>query len=100
VLALSSSIARSRQREASARERADELVLEAAKLEALVELRSRPRDDVLDHLAASAGVAAFSARARAALEALAQHARAGRDVALELPVGVDALGYAALVHAS
>jgi DNA-binding NtrC family response regulator len=98
VLSLSSSIARSRQRETSARERADELVVETAKLEAIIELRSRPRDYVLDVLASGAKVAAFSARARSLLDALGQRAAAGGDVVLELPAGIDALGYAALVH--
>ncbi|HTV21439.1 MAG TPA: hypothetical protein VMG12_22280, partial [Polyangiaceae bacterium] len=100
VLSLSSSIARSRQRETSARERADELVVETAKLEAIIELRSRPHDYVLDQLAAGARVAAFSARARATLDALEQRGTAGSDVVLELPVGVDAIGYAALAHAA
>jgi hypothetical protein len=98
VLSLSSSIARSRQREASARERADELVVETAKLEAIIELRSRPRDDVLDVLASGAKIAAFSARARSLLDGLGQQAVAGGDVVLELPAGIDALGHAALVH--
>jgi DNA-binding NtrC family response regulator len=98
VLSLSSSIARSRQREATARERADELVVETAKLEAIIELQSRPRDYALDMLAAEAQVACYSARARAAIDALGRHAGAGHDVLLELPVGIDALGYAALVH--
>lgn len=100
VISLSSTIARSRQRESEARERADELVLEAAKLEAIIELRSRPRDDVIDTLAAGVQVAAYSARARSALSALSRLAAAGSDVVLELPVGVDAHGYAALVHVS
>lgn len=98
VLALSSSIARSRQREAQARERADELVVETAKLEAIIELSSRPHDYLLETLAASAQVAAYSARARATLDALAQRGASGSDVALEAPVGVDVLGFAALVH--
>jgi DNA-binding NtrC family response regulator len=98
VLSLSSSIARSRRRETEARERADELVVETAKLEALIELRTRPRDHVLEALAANVQVAAYGARARATLEALAKLAAAGSDVALEVPVGVDALGHAALVH--
>jgi transcriptional regulator with GAF, ATPase, and Fis domain len=98
VLSLSSSISRSRQRETEARERADELVVEAAKLEAIIELRSRPRDYVLDALAAGAQVAAYSARARSTLDRLAKLAAAGSDVALEVPVGIDPLGPAALVH--
>jgi DNA-binding NtrC family response regulator len=98
VLSLSSSIARSRRRESAARERADELVVEAAKLEAIIELRSRPRDHVLESLAAGARVAAYSARARATLDALAKLTAAGSDVALEVPLGIDALGHAALVH--
>jgi DNA-binding NtrC family response regulator len=98
VLSLSSSIARSRRRESEARERADELVVETAKLEAIIELRARPRDYVLDTLAAGAKVAAYGARARATLDALAKLAREGSDVTLEVPVGIDPLGYAALVH--
>jgi hypothetical protein len=98
VLSLSSSIARSRQRETSARERADELVVETAKLEAIIELRSRPHDYVLDVLASGAKGAAFSARARSLLDALGQRAAVGGDVVLELPAGIDALGHAALVH--
>jgi DNA-binding NtrC family response regulator len=98
VLSLSSSIARSRRRETEARERADELVVETAKLEALIELRTRPRDHVLEALAAGVQVASYSARARATLDALGKLAAAGSDVALEVPVGVDALGHAALVH--
>jgi DNA-binding NtrC family response regulator len=98
VLSLSSSIARSRQRETHARERADELVVETAKLEAIIELVSRPRDYVLDMLAAEVQVACYSARSRAAIEALTRHAGAGHDVLLALPVGIDALGFAALVH--
>jgi hypothetical protein len=98
VLALSSSIARSRQREAEARERADELVVEAAKLEAIIELSARPRDDLLHVLAASVEVAAYSARARATLHALGTLAALGSDVALEVPAGIDPLGYAAFVH--
>jgi DNA-binding NtrC family response regulator len=43
-------------------------------------------------------VAAYSARARATLDALAKLTAAGSDVALEVPVGIDALGHAALVH--
>lgn len=99
VLALSSSIVRSRQREAEARERADELVVEAAKLEAIIELSARPRDDLLTVLAASVEVAAYSARARATLEALGKLAANGSDVALEVPVGIEPLGFAAFVHA-
>ena len=98
VLALSSSIARSRQREAEARERADELVVEAAKLEAIIELSARPRDDLLHVLAASVEVAAYSARARATLDALGKLAAAGGDVALEVPAGIEPLGFAAFVH--
>jgi DNA-binding NtrC family response regulator len=98
VLSLSSSIARSRQRETVARERADELVVEAAKLEAIIELSSRPRDYLLETLAAGARVAAYSASARAALDLLGKLGASGSDVALEVPVGVDPLGHAALVH--
>jgi hypothetical protein len=100
VISLSSTIARSRRRESEARERADELVVEAAKLEAIIELSARPRDDVLDALAAGVQVAAYSARARSALSALTRLAAAGGDVALEVPVGIDAHGYAAFVHLS
>jgi DNA-binding NtrC family response regulator len=100
VLSLSSSIARSRQRETDARERADELVVEAAKLEAIIELTSRPHDYLLDALAAGVQVAAYSAPARSVLDAIAKLAAARSDVVLEVPVGVDALGYAALVHLS
>jgi hypothetical protein len=100
VLALSSSIARSRRRETEARERADELVVEAAKLEAIIELTSRPHDYLLDALAAGAQVAVYSARARSALDTLAKLGAAGSDVALEVPVGIDPLGHAALVHLS
>ena len=99
VLALSSSIARSRLRETEARERADELVIEAAKLEAIIELSARPRDDLLHVLAAGVEVAAYSARARTTLDTLGKLAAAGSDVALEVPPGVDPLGFAALVHA-
>ncbi len=98
VLSLSSSIARSRQRETVARERADELVVEAAKLEAIIELSSRPRDYLLETLAAGARVAAYSANARAALDVLGKLGASGSDVALEVPVGVEPLGFAALVH--
>lgn len=98
VLALSSSIARSRQRETEARERADELVVEAAKLEAIIELSARPRDDLLHVLASSVEVAAYSARARATLEKLGKLAAAGSDVALEVPTGIAPLGFAAFVH--
>jgi DNA-binding NtrC family response regulator len=100
VISLSSTIARSRRRESEARERADELVVEAAKLEAIIELSSRPRDYVLETLAAGAQVAAYSARARAALSDLTRLALAGSDVALEVPVGIDVHGYAAFVHVS
>lgn len=100
VLALSSSIARSRKRETEARERADELVVEAAKLEAIIELTSRPHDYVLDALAAGVQVACYSARARGALESLRKLGSSGSDVVLQLPVGIDLLGYAALVHLS
>jgi len=98
VLALSSSIARSRQRETEARERADELVVEAAKLEAIIELSARPRDDLLHVLASSVEVAAYSARARATLDVLGKLASTGSDVALEVPAGIEPLGFAAFVH--
>jgi DNA-binding NtrC family response regulator len=98
VLSLSSSIARSRRRESEARERADELVVETAKLEAIIELRTRPRDYILDTLASGVKVAAYGSRARATFDALARLAAAGSDVTLVVPVGVDALAHAALVH--
>jgi hypothetical protein len=100
VLALSSSIVRSRRRETEARERADELVVETAKLEAIIELTSRPHDYLLDALAESVQVAVYSARARSVLDRLAKLGAAGSDVVFEVPVGVDPLGYAALVHLS
>ena len=52
------------------REGAKRVIIEAAKLEAIIELSSRPHDYVLDTLAAGVQVAAYSAPARAALSAL------------------------------
>lgn len=98
VLSMSSSIAGSRARETHAIQRATELAQETARLEAIIQAHARPRDLLVDTLAASVRVATYSARARATLESLEKLGAANADVTLEVPVGIDALGFAAVVH--
>jgi hypothetical protein len=98
VLSLSSSMARAREREQGALGRADALAREVARLEGIIAEHKRPRDLLIDALAASVRVATYSARARLTLEQVQRLGAADADATLEVPVGVDPLGWACVFH--
>ncbi len=98
VLALSSSLERFREREREAIARAERLERDKLALEAFVAEQTRPRDFLVEALAASVRVAAYSAPVRAALDALMRFAALGKDVALIVPPGVDPLKWVCAYH--
>jgi DNA-binding NtrC family response regulator len=98
VLGLSSTLVRFRERERRAEQRALELEAEKARLELLLASGARPRDALVEALAGAVRVANYSARARGTLELVERFAASGSDLALEAPVGTDALGWACAFH--
>lgn len=98
VLGLSSTLVRFRERERRAEQRAVELEADKARLELLLAAGARPRDALVEALAGAVRVANYSARARGTLELVERFAASGSDLALEVPVGTDALGWACAFH--
>jgi len=98
LLAVSSALARSRERELGATRRADELGRERERLEAIITTDSDKNRLLAERFADSVRRTIYSAAARLALEQLQRLGRQGGPVALLTPPGVDASGWAAIAH--
>jgi transcriptional regulator with AAA-type ATPase domain len=98
VLGLSSTLARFRERERLAEQRALELEAERSRLALLAAGTSGSRETLLEELAAGVTVATYSPRARATVELLNRLGQSASSVALEVPAGTDALGWACAFH--
>ena len=98
VIGVSSSLARSRERELEARRELDRLVWEVARLGADLERDSARLEAIARILARPARIAAYSPTARAALEQLERLAVGNRPVTLLTAPGINAAAWAALTH--
>ena len=98
LFAVSSALARSRERELQATARLDELDAERERLEAIVAASSSRYAADAERLARRVRRTAYSPAARMALEAAEAGGRRGETVALLAPPGCDPAGWAAVVH--
>jgi hypothetical protein len=98
VLAVSSSLLRAREREQLALAQVEALHQKNRQLEAVLVERQRPRDLLVETLAASVRVASYSARARLTLESLERIGASGEDISIQVPVGADQLGWVCAFH--
>ncbi len=98
VLAVSASLARSREREVVARTSAEREAGEAARLGAAVDHGKGRMIALARMIARPALVASYSPAARSAIEHLERLGEAGRPIALLTAPGVDAVAWAAVAH--
>jgi hypothetical protein len=98
LLAVSSALARSRQRELAAAEQAARITEECSRLTHIIELGAGRHRAFAELLARPVRVATYSAAARFAADELERHGRTGEPLTLVVPRGVDATGWAALAH--
>lgn len=100
VLAVSSALARSRERELEARRRAEWLNQERQRLERMVAQGGERHRAFADWLARPVRSAAYSPAARMAIDEIERRSRSGPIVTLKVPPGVDAPAWAAFAHLS
>lgn len=98
LFAVSSALARSRERELLAIQRADRADDEIERLTHIIDLEQGRFQAEAERHARQAERALYSARARMTADELRRLGRLGAPVALRVPPGVDARGWAALVH--
>jgi transcriptional regulator with AAA-type ATPase domain len=98
LLAVSSALARSRERELAAVSRADRLDAERQRYENVFSSESGRHRAVAERAARVVRSTAYGSAARMAIEKLERLGRNNLPVALRVPAGVDAAGWAALVH--
>lgn len=98
LLAVSSALARSRQRELGASARAEAAEQERERLEQILELGGSRNVLVAERLARRVRHTSYAPASRAALEGVERLGRQSRALALRVPAGVDALGWAAVAH--
>jgi hypothetical protein len=100
LFAVSSALARSRERELTATRRLVHLDDERNRLEHIINLASGRHRALADLAARPAVTAAYSPAARFALGECERHGRTGEPLALLTPPGVDASAWAAVAHGS
>jgi hypothetical protein len=98
LLAVSSALARSRERELAAIARADQLDDERQRLEHIILRESGRHEQAAERAARRLRSSCYSPAARLASEQLERLGRLNVPVALLTPPGVDALGWIALAH--
>lgn len=98
LFAVSSAMARSRERELAARASADQLDDELRRLEHIIAEAAGRHQALAEGHARRVRSVSYSAAAQMAVEQLERAGRLGVPVMLDVPPGVDAVGYAALVH--
>jgi hypothetical protein len=98
LLAVSSALARSRERELAATSRAAEVSTECDRLERIIELGSGRHRAFAELVARPVRIATYSPAARFAVDEIERRARMGSTLALLSPAGVDAAGWAAVAH--
>jgi hypothetical protein len=98
LLAVSSALARSRDREVKAAERADRVDDECKRLEHIIFATSGRHIELAERLARSVRTTAYSPAARQVLERLERLGRQGAPISLLAPAGVEAIGWAAHAH--
>jgi len=98
LLAVSSALARSRERELKAVARADRVDDECQRLEHIIFATAVRHIELAERLARSVRTTAYSPAARQVLERLERLGRQGAPVSLLAPPGVEAIGWAAHAH--
>jgi hypothetical protein len=98
LIAVSSALARSRERELLAVTRADRADEEIARLTRIIQLESGRNEAIAERLGRRVRRSAYSPAARLALEALEKSGCAGSIATLLTPPGVDAAAWAAIHH--
>ena len=98
LLAVSSALARSRERELKAVARADRMDDECKRLEHIIFAASGRHLELAERLARSVRTTAYSPAARQALERLERLGKQGAPISLLAPPGVEAIGWAAHAH--
>ncbi|MEB2312746.1 MAG: hypothetical protein OZ921_01020 [Sorangiineae bacterium] len=100
LFAVSSALARSRERELIATARAEEMNTERRRLEHIIELGAGRNALVSERLASRVRQAAYSPAARLAVDQVEELGKSRAMLGLIAPLGVDAAGWAALAHAA
>jgi hypothetical protein len=98
LLAVSSALARSRERELKAVSRADRVDDECKRLEHIIFASSGRHVELSERLARTVRTTAYSPAARQALERLQRLGKQGAPISLLAPPGVEAIGWAAHAH--
>jgi len=98
LISVSAALARAREREISARSRADALEAECERLSHAINAQTARHRWPAERLARGVRTTAFSPGARLALEGLERLSRVDSALALLVPPGVDAEGFAAHAH--
>ena len=100
LLAVSSALARSRERELVATHRATVAGAERDRLERIIELGSGRHRAFAELVARPVRIATYSPAARFAVDEIERRAKSSTSLALLSPPGVDAAGWAAVAHLS
>jgi transcriptional regulator with AAA-type ATPase domain len=98
LISVSAALARSRERELVAQNRAETLEQECSRLTRTIGAQTARHRSPAERLAKRVRTTAFSPSARMALDALTRLARTDAPLALLVPPGVDAQGFAAHAH--
>jgi DNA-binding NtrC family response regulator len=98
LLAVSSALARSRQRELEASRTAERVGAERDRLERIIELGSGRHRAFAELIARPVRIATYSPAARFAVDEIERRSKSGAPLALLSPPGVDAAGWAAVAH--
>ena len=98
LLAVSSALARSRQRELDASRRADEVSADRDRLERIIQQSSGRHRAFAELVARPVRIATYSPAARFAVDEIERRMKSGAPLALLSPPGVDAAGWAAVAH--
>ncbi len=98
LLAVSSALARSRERELRAAAHATEVDAECARLDHIIQLAAGRHRASAELVARATRVATYSPAARFARDELERHGHTGEPLALVVPPGVHAAGWAATAH--
>lgn len=98
LIAVSSALARSRERELLAVTRADTADQEIQRLSRIIQLEAGRNEAVAERLARRVRRAAYSPAARITIESLERSGRGGKFAKLLVPTGVDGAAWAAIHH--
>jgi DNA-binding NtrC family response regulator len=98
LLAVSSALARSRERELGAVARAERIEAERDRLEALIVREASHNQAWAERIAHRARAAAYGPASRQAVEQIERRAKDGAPLLLTIPTGIDGASWAALAH--